>query len=140
MMLAMPRILALLMLAMLLVLPGAGEAKRSRANLIFDDYDNALRWNEFDHAWAFVDPAVAQANPLSDLDRKRFEMIQVTGVTVRSTLTAADGSVDRVAVITLVGKYTQVERSITDRQHWRYDAKDKRYWLVSGLPDITADD
>ena len=45
MMLAMPRLLALLTLVLLLVLPGAGEAKCCQAQLIF------------------VDPAIAQALP-----------------------------------------------------------------------------
>jgi acetylglutamate kinase len=121
-------------------LPGTGEAKRYRAQLIFDDYNNALRWNDFDQASSFVDPAISQANPLTDLERKRYDMVQVTGVTVRSSVTAADGSVDRVVEIQLVGKLTQVERKIIDHQHWRWDQKAKRFWLVSGLPDITATD
>jgi hypothetical protein len=140
MMSAMSRLLALFVLVLLLVLPGTGEAKRYRAQLIFDDYNNALRWNDFDQAWSFVDPAVRQSNPLTDLERKRFDLIQVTGITVRSSVVAADGSVDQVAEITLIGKYTQVERTITDHQHWRWDQKAKRFWLVSGLPDITASD
>lgn len=130
----------MLMLLLLLALPGASDARRNRAQFAFDEYNNALRWNDFDRAMMFVDPTLRQSKPLTDLERKRYDMVQVTGVTVRSITTAADGSVDQVAEITLIGKYTQVERSITDHQHWRWDAKAKRYWLVSGLPDITATD
>jgi len=140
MMKAMSRYLGLIVLVLLLALPGAGEARRYRALQIFDEYDNALRWNEFDVAWNFVDPEVRQKQPMTDLERKRFDMVRVTGVTIRSSIASDDGSVDRSAEITLVGKFTQVERTITDRQHWRWDAKAKRFWLVSGLPDITAPD
>ena len=31
-----------------------------------------------------------------------------------------------------------IERIITDRQKWRWDAVAKRWWLVSGLPDLDA--
>ena len=140
MMLAMTRFLGLLVVMLLLALPGAGEARRNRAQMVFDEYSNALRWSDFDLAWSFVDPAIRQSHPLTDLERKHYDVVQVTGVTIRSSTTAADGSVDQVAEIKLVGKLTQVERSITDHQHWRWDAKAKRYWLVSGLPDITATD
>ncbi len=77
---------------------------------------------------------------MTDLERKRFDAVQFTNVTLQDTFVAPDGSVDRVVELRLIGKYTQAERSITDHQHWRWDAKAKRYWLVSGLPDITATD
>jgi len=140
MMSIMSRILVLFALVLLLALPGTGEARRKNAQLLFDDYNNALRWSDYDRAWMYVDPEIRQSNPLTDLERKRYEMVEMTSVTVRSQTVAADGSVDQVVEIKMIGKYTQRERTITDHQHWRWDAKAKHFWLVSGLPDIMATD
>lgn len=136
----MTRILTLFTLVLLLALPGTGDARRRYAQEAFDDYNNALRWNEIGAAWGFVDPETKIAKPMTDLERKRFDAVQFTNVTLQDTFVAPDGSVDRIVELRLIGKYTQAERSITDHQHWRWDAKAKRYWLVSGLPDITAAD
>jgi hypothetical protein len=141
MMPTMMRILSLFMLVLLLALPGSGDAKVSRkAALIFDDYDNALRWGEIQMALTFVDPITLKEHPLTELELKRFDAVQFTSVVKKDAVISADGSMDRVMEIGLVGKYTQRERTIIDHQHWRYDVKGKRYWLVSGLPDITATD
>jgi len=136
----MTRVLSLLMVLLLVAFAGTGEAKRRNSQQIFDDYNNALRWNEFDRAWTFVDPLVQQANPLTELESKRFEQVQITGLTVKSRMVAPDGLTEQVIEIQLVSKFTQVERTLTDHQRWRWDDKAKRFWLVSGLPDITARD
>ena len=136
----MTRLFALLALVLLMAMPGTGEARRKNTLAMLDEYNNALRWNEFDRAWSFVDPDIRQSNPLTDLERKRFDLVQVTGVTVKSRLVAPDKSTDQVVEIQMVSKFTQTERTVTDHQHWRWDVKAKRYWLVSGLPDITAED
>jgi hypothetical protein len=49
-----------------------------------------------------------------------------------------DNEVSQIVEIGLVNINTQAARSIIDKQLWRYDAKANRWWLVSGLPDITA--
>ena len=51
-------------------------------------------------------------------------------------LAAAVAGADLVLVVTPSHAFT--ETVILDRQHWRYDAETKRWWLVSGLPDLTA--
>ena len=37
----------------------------------------------------------------------------------------------------LLNRNTQTARSVVDHQVWKYDAAAKRWWLVSGLPDIS---
>ena len=142
MMPAMKRISALFVLVLCLAVAGVGDAKKSnkKAQEAFDDYNNALRWGDIVPALAYVDPETQKTNPLTDLERKRFETVQITSVTLKDSLINGDGSYDRIVEIKLIGKYTQRERIVTDHQHWRWDAKAKRYWLVSGLPDSTASD
>jgi hypothetical protein len=49
-----------------------------------------------------------------------------------------DTEVRLVVEIGLVNTNTQAARSIIDKQVWRLDEKANRWWLMSGLPDITA--
>jgi hypothetical protein len=103
------------------------------------EYGARVRWNAFDDAWTFVDPAVRLTRPLTDLERARFKQIEVTGYDLRSRNITPDGlQLDQDVEIRLINRNTQVERVITDHQHWTYDPPSKTWWLVSGLPDFTA--
>jgi len=103
------------------------------------EYGAALRWNEFDRALAFVDPEVRLSQPMTDLERERLKQIQVTGYEVKSSQPNEDGSISQVVEIRLISKNTQVERVVTDRQTWRWDAAAKHFWLTSGLPDFNPE-
>lgn len=124
----------LLLLAACVGLPTA--AHRQEAALT--EYGAAIRWSEFTDALAFVDPALRQQQPQSDLERERLKQIQVTGYALKIRQAAPDGTVEQTVEISLISKNTQVERTITDHQVWRWDAISKRFWLTSGLPDFTA--
>lgn len=130
-----------LALILALVLGGcasAGKKTMTEREKTFRGYASAIRWSEFETAWGFVDPAIRAEKPLTDLEIERFRQVQVTNYTVRSLVEEADGTVEQVVEISLIGKHTQVERTIIDRQKWTYDAENKHWWLASGLPDITA--
>ena len=130
----LPVLLLALVLALLAACASTGGTKRTDA---MTEYEAAVRWNEFDDAWAFVDPAVREERPLSDLERERFRQIQVTGYGLRSRTISPDGlHLEQVVEIRLVNRHTQVERVLTDHQTWKYDAEAKRWWLTSGLPDF----
>lgn len=110
---------------------------RSRGDEL-TEYGAAIRWNEFDRALLFVDPAQASATTLTDLERERFKQLQVTGYEVKSTRDTADGGREQDVEIRVVNRNTQSERSIIDHQRWRWDAAAKRYLLTSGLPDFSV--
>jgi PBP1b-binding outer membrane lipoprotein LpoB len=116
--------------------PGGSATKR---DAVLQNYAAAVRWNDFDSAWDFVEPAVRAERPLSDLERERFKQIQVTSYEVRNETLGADGmTFEQTVEIRLVSRNTQVERAMVDHQKWVYDPLVKRWWLVSGLPDIDA--
>jgi hypothetical protein len=115
----------------------AGSTRNASANTI-DDYGVAVRWSELEQAWQFVDPAVREQQPLTDLERERFKLIQITGYDVKNKTEAPDGGIDQTVEIRLINKNTQIERSVVDHQRWRWDAAGKHYWLVSGLPNLSA--
>jgi len=127
-----------LLLLSLLVLAGCPDGSRKpTADNLLADYGAAIRWNEFDKAVDFLDPAQRAAEPLTDLERERFKQVQVTGYEVKDREIAADGGVTQTVEIRLVNRNTQIERSLIDHQRWRFDPAAKRLWLSSGLPDLS---
>lgn len=127
-----------LLLLMLLAACPAPQAGATRRDNALTDYGVAIRWSEFVAAYEFVDPALREQQPLSDLERERFKQIKVTGYEVKEKALAADGSITQTVEIRLVNQHTQIERSISDRQVWRWDVQGKQLWLTSGLPDFSA--
>lgn len=72
--------LVLLWLALLSGVANAGSRAQARTlETTQAAYTAAVRWNDFDTAQGFVEPAYAQAHPLSDLERSRYEQIQISG-------------------------------------------------------------
>lgn len=103
-----------------------------------EEYGVAVRWNEFDRASAYLDPA-ANLPPLTDLERERIKQLEVTGYEVKSQHPLPDGGMAQVVDIRVVNKHTQIERIVTDHQVWRFDPAAKGYVLSSGLPDFGAE-
>ena len=129
-----------LLSACLLVLVACGGMPTSGAarDNMLTDYGAAIRWNEFEKAQDYVDPAVRQQQPMSELETERLKQIQVTGYEVKTRDVGVDGSIEQTVEIRVVNRNTQIERIVTDRQTWRRDVTGKRYWLLSGLPDFSA--
>jgi hypothetical protein len=128
-----------LVLALALLLAAcASSGQRSPRDQILYDYVSAVRWSDFDAAALFLDPEVVAREPMTDLDRERYRLFQVSGYEVKSASEPADGEYTQVVEIRVVNRHTQIEKVITDRQRWRWDQEAKRWWLASGLPDLDA--
>ncbi len=112
-----------------------GQAKQ-RDEMLFK-YASAIRWSEFEIAWAYVEPKYRNENPVNDLEKERFKQIQVTGYDVKTQTPLPDGSFEQVVEIRLINRNTQTERSALDTQVWSWDEKAKRWWLTTGLPDFS---
>ena len=103
-------------------------------------YASTLRWGDFQSAQQFVDPKVREAHPLRSLDLARYGQVRVTGYDEGAgPVPDGENQVRQVVQISLVNVNTQSERTVVDRQSWRYDPDKKRWWLMSGLPDITRE-
>ncbi len=131
---ALPRLFTLLLLVLLSACAGTGGDKVRQSAL--SEYGAAIRWGEFDRAQEFVDPIHRAEHPITDLDRERFKLIQVSGYEVKHASATADG-LQQTVEIRVINKLTQSERTLTDRQTWRWDEAGKRFWLMSGLPDFS---
>ena len=114
---------------------GVGSQNDLRDNALFS-YAGAIRWGHIDDAWAMIDPEYAQRHPLGTLERERFEQIQVTGYLVKGSQLLSENELVQLVEIRLVNRHTQAERTLQDRQTWRWDPQAKRWWLTTGLPKI----
>ncbi|PKM10263.1 MAG: hypothetical protein CVV15_06790 [Gammaproteobacteria bacterium HGW-Gammaproteobacteria-5] len=129
----------LLIIAVLGVTGCASESKKSKSlDATLYAYAGAVRWGEFERAWEMVDPQVRKEHPLSDLEWSRFAQVQITGYKVQASGPTADGDIEQYVQIGVVSRLSQAERVITTKESWRWDDEAKRWWLVSGFPDISV--
>jgi hypothetical protein len=118
----------------------AGKAEKMLAPTL-SSYGSTLRWGSFEQAASFVDPEYLKAHPLSNLDLQRYAQVRVSFYHDDSPpQSISPTDIMQLVEIGIVNEHTQSERTIVDRQHWHWDAKAKKWWLVSGLPDITHKD
>lgn len=135
-----------LSLVLLLVLGAAGvsdvQARKpsgKKLDVTLFEYSSSLRWSEFEAAWAYVEPAYREQNPLSEFELERFKQFQITGYEVKTRDGKGKLEYAQTVEIRLVNKHTQTERVITERELWRWDAASKRWWLATGLPKLSRD-
>ncbi|MCC4603145.1 hypothetical protein [Xanthomonas campestris] len=124
-------------LALLSGVASAGSRAQARAlETTQAAYTAAVRWSDFDAAQGFVEPAYAQAHPVSDLERSRYEQVQISGYRELRTGDDANGDLLREVELRVINRNTQAERLVRSIEIWRWDAEHKRWWLASGLPDL----
>ena len=135
----MSKLLLRCLLACCLVLL-AGCPKSASKGSALDEiqyaYSAAIRWGDFEGAWTLVDPEVRAQKPLTDVDFSRYKQVQVSGYRDRAMSTDADGALVRDIEIGVINRHTLQERTVRYQERWRYDEAAKRWWLVSGLPDL----
>lgn len=131
----------LLLLMLCLLVPSqinASSASKAQkaldANLV--SYQLAIRWSDFEAAIGSLDPAIQMEEGFSENIELQFKNYQVTGYTLKSIAWPDAFSYMQRVEIRYIEIDTQVEKSIVDKQRWRYDAVAKRWWLISGLPKL----
>ncbi len=137
----MPRSTTGFALAALLALGGCANTEiRSRETLLSEtlrSYAATVRWGDMEQAQAFIEPSRLATNPPSAIDLARYRQVQVSGYEAQEPVVVNENEVRQVVRIDLVNVNTQSARSIVDRQTWTWDEASKRWWLASGLPDIS---
>lgn len=137
----MRRYLLPLLALVAMLCAGCATDQRNQALITtLNAYAGTLRWGDFQSAAQFVDPKMREAHPLTALDLARFQQMRVTGYDEGAgPVPDGENQVRQVVQVSLVNVNTQSERTVIDRQSWRYDPDNKRWWLMSGLPDITRE-
>ena len=135
----MSKLLLRCLLACCLVLL-AGCPKSASKGSALDEiqyaYSAAIRWGDFEGAYNLVDPKVRAEHPLTDVDFSRYKQVQISGYRDLGGSPLASGEVVREIEIGVINRNTLQERTIRYQERWRYDEAAKRWWLVSGLPDL----
>jgi hypothetical protein len=132
----MRRILVAALVLLLSSCATSGKPKRILQETLIN-YASAVRWSGFEQALAFMDPEVLKAHPPSKLELERFRQVRVTFYHDQPAQNVSETEVTQIVEIGIVNEHSQSERSVIDRQRWRWDEPAKKWWLVSGLPDIT---
>jgi len=131
---------AVLALLCLSLLPGAAVGRSSKVDKTLDAnlraYALAVRWNDFNAASTFIDPEVRTPEGFTEADENYYKRFQVSGYALKSALRSDAESYSQRVELRIIDVDYQTERTLTDRQSWRYDAKTKRWWLTSGLPKL----
>jgi hypothetical protein len=143
MVLLKPRpLLTLLLLVLCAFAAGAADARKSSGKqlekMLFE-YSSTIRWSEYETAWTYVEPTHRSEHPLGEFDLERYAQFQVSGYLVKRRETLNKTEYAQVVEIRFVNRHTQSEKIITERELWRWDAKAKRWWLTTGLPELFKD-
>ncbi|MCF7752601.1 hypothetical protein KQ945_17715 [Bacillus subtilis subsp. subtilis] len=135
-------LLCLLALASLTALAaGQKTTKKQRKELeeIQVKYDATLRWGTVEDALPYLDPEYAKANPLTDLELRRYEQVKISSYRAGDNVPMPDGRVGRNAEARVINNNTQSERTVRVKEIWRWDAEGKRWVQANGLPDLWQD-
>jgi len=137
----MRRLLVFVVLLSTLLLSGCATNKRNEAlTNTLNAYGSVVRWGDFGSALQFIDPKVRDEHMPTQLEMARFDQFRVTGYDDGGGPAASgENEVRQVVAISMVNNNTQAERTVIDRQTWRYDAQTNHWWLLTGLPNLTAD-
>ena len=140
----MPRLLLrCLLLCFLALLAGCPKTSASKGTALDEvqyAYSAAIRWGDFEGAWNLVDPKVREEHPLTDLDFSRYKQLQISSYRELGGTVLGNGDVAREIEIGVINRNTLTERTVRYREVWRYDEPAKSWWLVSGLPQLSAGD
>jgi len=130
--------LSLLFAPALLLAGCAGTVKNDSLTETLYAYQSQIRWGHFEDAAAVLDPELLQRKPLTRLDQDRYRQIQVSGYNAAPPVVLDEGRVLVTVELEYINVHRQTPRSIIDKQIWRYDEEQKRWWLTTGLPDLSS--
>jgi hypothetical protein len=116
---------------------GAGRPDPKLLDQTLDAYASAVRWNGLDATTRYIDPDVLTAHPPTSLELERLRQVEVANYQVVSRAPIDATHVEQLVDIELSNKNNQTVRTVRVTQKWQFDGTRKRWWLASGLPDIT---
>ncbi len=84
-------ILALIALAALLAACIPSKKEKDLDSRLLQ-YEQMIRWSQWDGAASFIAPEYLEENPISNLDMERLRLFRVSNYTIRSASPLGDGS------------------------------------------------
>lgn len=100
-------------------------------------WSGAIRWGDFTGARHLVDPEYIEQHPITDLELRRYEQIEISYYRDQGASSNLDaGTAVRNIEIGVVNRHDMTERVVDYRESWRYDEEADSWWVTSGLPDL----
>lgn len=124
-------------LAILLLAGCATQGKETLLTQTLNAYESTIRWGDLASAAQYIDPEVLATRPPTQLELARYQQVRVSGYSTDGPVPVSETEVRQRVLIGLINVHTQRQRDIVDDQVWRFDESAQRWWLMSGLPDIT---
>ena len=124
----------------LVLLPSCASMQQGKSKLTgtLEGYKAAVRWGPWESALDYLAPEYLQDNPVTELELNRLRLFGVTAYQERQVITDPEGTVvTQIVEMRLYNKRTAIERTLIDRQLWKWDAEREVWRLHSGLPDPT---
>lgn len=110
----------------------------AKLDKVLFEYSSNIRWSEYETAWTFVDPVYRLEHPNAH-EIERLKQFRVSGYLVKIRETISKVEYGQVVEVRLINRHTQIEKVVTARELWRWDAEGKRWWLTTGLPELNQD-
>lgn len=131
------RFCTLLVFAAILAAGCSNKQQRAFQNTL-DAYGSLVRWGDFSGALNFVHPDERPETKRMNFELQRFEQVRVTSyIPLSTTGGPTPNTVIQIVEMRVANRHTAQERQLRDRQVWQFDEEDERWWLMSGLPDIS---
>lgn len=118
----------------------AGCASQTKSNVLqktLSAYEGVIRWGDIASATRFIDPEALSENPPDELQLARYQHVRISNYQTNGPVPTNDTTVRQRVSLGVINIHTQRERTVVDEQVWRYDPEAEKWWLESGLPDIT---
>jgi hypothetical protein len=134
-----PKIVALIVIAFLVngCASTGNQVKSLEATLL--QYEQVIRWSQWDGAVDFLAPQSLKENPVTSLDMDRLRLFRVTRYVIRSSIPYNEGmGFGQVVEVSLFNRNRAIEKRVIDKQDWRFDSVRGRWFLHSGLLDVTS--
>ena len=124
---------ATLLLCTLLVACATLKDRTDRLEQAQRAYESAIRWGQFGVAYAMH----RNADGSTPTPSPRLGKYKVTSYHVLSSSVADDqNGADQAVEIKYYNSDYMLEKTLTLRQHWRYDAPKQRWFITSAPPDF----
>ncbi len=123
-------------------LPAQAVSNRAKQRKLTETqvlFSKAMRWGEFEQAWAVVDPKVREERTLSALEQSRYKQVEITGYAEVGSMNEPGDIIVRLIEMRVVNRNTMAERTLRVRERWRWDETAGQWWLQDGLPDPWED-
>jgi len=124
-------------LGLLLTACASNDANMRLGDNLFA-YSQAIRWSDYIKAANFIHPNDRPPASQLEFQLSRLSNVKIVGYTeIQRQATVSGDIAEQTVELRVLNNHTKGERIVLDRQRWRWDPDARRWWLISGLPQLS---